>query len=102
MRAGLFREWQAPLLRRYAVVAAGAIALSLWTPLAGALGALVLWALLLTARAAKALYANRGDQGRGLGPHAGDLARLVPLLALVDAATAIHGRSGTTVSCCPS
>jgi glycosyltransferase involved in cell wall biosynthesis len=89
MRAGLFREWQAPLLRRYAVVAAGAIALTLWTPLAGALGAMVLWALLLTARAAKALYANRGDHRRGLIQHAGDLARLVPLLALVDAATAI-------------
>lgn len=89
MRAGLFREWQAPLLRRYAVVAAGAIALSLWTPLAGALGAMVLWALLLTARAAKTLYANRGDRRRGLAPHASDLARLVPLLALVDTATAI-------------
>jgi glycosyltransferase involved in cell wall biosynthesis len=89
MRAGLFREWQAPLLRRYAVVAGGAIALSLWTPLAGALGAMVLWALLLTARAAKTLYANRDDHRRGVVPHAGDLARLVPLLALVDAATAI-------------
>jgi hypothetical protein len=89
MRAGLFGEWQAPLLRRYAVVAAGAIALSLWTPLAGALGVIGLWALLLIARAAKALYANRGDRRRGLVQHAGDLARLVPLVALVDAATAI-------------
>jgi glycosyltransferase involved in cell wall biosynthesis len=89
MRAGLVGEWQAPLLRRYAGVAAGAIVLSLWTPLAGALGAIVLWALLLTARAAKALYANRGDRRRGLVQHAGDLARLVPLLALVDAATAV-------------
>ena len=88
MRAGLFGEWQAPLLRRYAVVAAGAIALSLWTPLAGALGGPLLWALLLTVRAAKALYANRESDGRGLVQGAADLVRLVPLLALLDAATA--------------
>ena len=87
MRAGLFRHWQAPLLRRYAVVAAGAIALAFWSPLAGALGGLLLWILLLTARAAKALYANRGDNRGGLAQSAADLARLVPLLALLDAAT---------------
>ncbi len=88
MRAGLFSEWQAPVLRRYAVVTAGAIALSLWTPLAGALGGALLWALLLTVRAAKALYANREGDGRGLVQGAADLVRLVPLLALLDAATA--------------
>jgi cellulose synthase/poly-beta-1,6-N-acetylglucosamine synthase-like glycosyltransferase len=87
MRAGLFREWQAPLLGRYAMVVAGTIVLSVWTPLAGALGGVLLWVLLLTARAAKALYANRGDR-RGLMQHAADLARLVPLLALLDTATA--------------
>jgi glycosyltransferase involved in cell wall biosynthesis len=88
MRAGLFREWQAPLLGRYAAVAAGTIALSLWTPLAGALGGVLLWALLLTARAAKTLYANRDENRHGIMQSAADLARLVPLLALVDAATA--------------
>src|SRR5207244_766200 len=88
MRAGLSREWQAPLLGRYVVVAAGAIALSLWTPLAGALGGVLLWTLLLTARAAKVLYANRRDDRRSLMQHAADLARLVPLIALLDAATA--------------
>ena len=88
MRAGLFREWQAPLLRRYAVVAAGTIALSLWTPIAGALGGVLLWALLLTARAAKALYTNRDEDRHSLMHGAADLARLVPLLALLDAATA--------------
>jgi hypothetical protein len=88
MRAGLFREWQAPLIRRYAVVAAGAIALSLWRPLAGAIGGVLLWALLLIARAAKTLYANRHEGRAGLMKGAADLARLVPLLALVDAATA--------------
>jgi glycosyltransferase involved in cell wall biosynthesis len=88
MRAGLFREWQAPLLRRYAVVAAGTIALGLWTPLAGALGGVLLWALLLTARAAKILYANREDDRHGIARSAADLARLVPLLALVDTAAA--------------
>jgi glycosyltransferase involved in cell wall biosynthesis len=88
VRAGLFRQWQAPLLRRYAVVAAGAIALGQWTPLAGAVGAVVLWASLLTARAAKALYSHRGDDSRSVLQNAADLTRLVPLLALIDAATA--------------
>lgn len=88
MRAGLFREWQAPLIRRYAVVAGGTIALSRWTPIAGALGGVVLWGLLLTARAAKARYATRGDSRRGVIPLAADLTRLVPILALLDAATA--------------
>ena len=89
MRAGLFREWQAPLLRRYAAVAAGTIALGLWAPLAGAVGGLLLWTLLLTARAGKAIVANRGDEHLSLARNAADLARLVPLLALVDAATAM-------------
>lgn len=88
VRAGLFREWQAPLLRRYALVAAGAIACGLWRPLAGALAGVVLWTLLLTARAARTLYANR-DGGGGFMRSAADLARLVPLVALVDAATAM-------------
>jgi glycosyltransferase involved in cell wall biosynthesis len=87
LRAGLFREWQAPLLRRYVVVAAGAIALSLWTPLAGMLGVAVLWVALLIARAARALYANR-DEHRPILQSVADLARLVPVLALLDAATA--------------
>jgi len=89
MRAGLFREWQAPLLRRYAVVAAGTIALGLWTPPAGALGGLLLWAALLIARAAKTLSANRDATRGGVLRSAADLARLVPLIALVDAATAM-------------
>jgi len=88
MRAGLFREWQAPLLRRYALVAAGTIALSLWMPIAGALGGVVLWGLLLIARAAKELYANRGSERGRVTALAADLARLVPLLVLLDAATA--------------
>jgi len=88
MRAGLFQEWQAPLFRRYAAIAAGTIALSLWTPIAGALGGVLLWALLLTARAVKAVYANRDEHRRSLAQGAADLARLVPLLALLDAATA--------------
>lgn len=88
MQAGLFREWQAPLLRRYAVVAVGTIALSLWTPIAGALGGVLLWTLLLMARAAKILYTNREEDRQSLMHGAADLARLVPLLALLDAATA--------------
>jgi len=88
VRAGRFRDWQAPLLRRYAVVAAGAVALAWWTPLAGVLGGVVLWILLLIARAAKTVYDNRAGDRAGLMPRAADVARLVPLVALLDAATA--------------
>jgi glycosyltransferase involved in cell wall biosynthesis len=88
MRAGLFHEWQAPLLRRYALVAGGAIALSLWTPIAGMWGGVGLWVLLVTGRAAKALYERRGADRRGALSLADDLVRLGPLLALIDAATA--------------
>jgi hypothetical protein len=76
------------VLYRYAAAAAGAAALGAWTPLGGAMASVLLVALLLTARAAKALFANRrGDRG-GLVQDASDLARLVPLIALLDAATA--------------
>lgn len=88
MRAGLFGEWQAPLLRRYAVVAAGTIAVIAWTPINGALGGVGLWGLLLAARSGRALYAQRGVDRRGVMQVAVDLARLVLLLALIDAATA--------------
>jgi glycosyltransferase involved in cell wall biosynthesis len=88
MRAGLFREWQAPLLVRYALVAGGAIALGVWTPLGVVPGGVLLWILLLAARAAKALHANRTGNRRGFVQNAADLVRLVPLLALLDAATA--------------
>lgn len=87
MLAGLFSEWQAPLLRRYAIVGAAAIALAVfWTPTAGLWGGVALWGLLLAARAAKALFASRHDDPRGVLPRAADLVRLVPLIALLDAA----------------
>jgi len=88
IRAGLFRQWQAPVLYRYAAAAAGAAALGVWTPLGAAMAGVVLVALLLTARAAKALFANRRGDRRGFVQDAIDLARLVPLIALLDAATA--------------
>jgi fructose/tagatose bisphosphate aldolase len=45
-------------------------------------------AVLAGARAAKALYANRGDDRFSVMQGAADLVRLVPLLAVLDAATA--------------
>jgi len=88
IRAGLFHHWQAPVLYRYAAVAVGAAALGVWTPLGGAMASVLAVALLLIARAAKAILANRRGDRRGLVQDAIDLARLVPLIALLDAATA--------------
>ena len=88
IRAGLFAEWQAPIFLRYALIAASivpAFFLSsrwLFVPL-------VLWLLLMIARATKALRRNRQSYPAS---HARNLARLcllVPIIATLDAAAFI-------------
>jgi glycosyltransferase involved in cell wall biosynthesis len=88
IRAGLFAEWQGRIFIYYALIAASivpAFFLSsrwLFVPL-------VLWLLLLTARATKALRRNRQSYPAS---HARNLARLcllVPIIATLDAAAFI-------------
>jgi glycosyltransferase involved in cell wall biosynthesis len=84
IRAGLWREWQATIFVRYAllaVLAAPAIFLGvrwLLVPFAG-------WFLLMLLRAIRALWKNR-IQSRGLGRKVLCLLMLLPIIATLDAA----------------
>jgi glycosyltransferase involved in cell wall biosynthesis len=88
MRAGLWREWQAPLLKRY-----GFLLLSLLPAIMfGArwlFVSLLLWLLLLAARAVVALNRNRVRYPGSILENALRLLVLTPLIAMLDAATII-------------
>ena len=86
IRAGLWRQWQAAIFRRYSVLAIIAVPAILvgakWlvVPLAG-------WLLFLIARAANALHKNRRIYPAGLGRNVRRLFMLVPIIAALDLAT---------------
>lgn len=86
LRAGLWRRWHAAIITRYALVAL--VALS-----SVALGArmiavaFALWLLMLTSRAAAASYRKRGVFKTTLMRGALRFIALVPIIAVIDAAT---------------
>ena len=86
MLAGLWRQWQAAIFIRYALLIVSALpAISLgprWL-----LVTLLLWLLMLAARAAVALRRNRACYPGGVVENALRMLVLVPLIALLDAAT---------------
>jgi len=88
IRAGLWSEWQAAILLRYALIAATIVPAFLiglrWLFLP-----FTLWLLMMIARAVTALRRNRHNYPAG---HARNIARtclLVPILAAIDAAAFI-------------
>lgn len=88
IRAGLWSEWQAPILLRYALIAATIVPAFLisrqWLFLP-----FTLWLLMMIARAVTAQRRNRHNYPAG---YARNLARgclLVPILAVIDAAAFI-------------
>ncbi len=84
--AGLGKEWQAAIMIRYAVVLLIALvvaAFTRWWPIL----TLVVLLLLLVTRAIAALWRNRQTFPAGLGRNVGRLFMLIPLLAVLDAAT---------------
>lgn len=86
MLAGLWRQWQAPVLTRYCLLILGAailFGLTSWWPIIAA----GLFLLMLLARAVVALRRNRRSYPGGLGRNTLRLLVLVPLLAVIDAAT---------------
>lgn len=86
IRAGLWRQWQRPVLTRYAVL----VALLLATPFLGAwwLGVVaVLWLLMLVARACVALRRNKTAYPAAPARQLLRLCALVPIVATLDAAT---------------
>ncbi|MFL6229237.1 MAG: glycosyltransferase [Pyrinomonadaceae bacterium] len=88
LRAGLWREWHATVLGRYALLVAAlipAFALGLkWVAFVA-----LLWLSMIAARAAVASYRKRGVLKGGRARVALRLAALVPLIATIDAATVL-------------
>ena len=85
IRAGLWREWQAAIVKRYAlmsIVAIPAIFLGVKWLLVPAL----CWLLLLIARAIKALRQNRYSYPAGIPRNSLRLLLIVPIIATLDAA----------------
>jgi cellulose synthase/poly-beta-1,6-N-acetylglucosamine synthase-like glycosyltransferase len=86
MRAGLWRQWQAAIFIRYGLLVGSALPAIAW----GArwlLVTLLLWLLMLAARATVAIWRNRFCYPGGVGENALRMLVLVPLIALLDAAT---------------
>ncbi len=86
LRAGLWRQWQAPIFGRYGLLLASALpalifgARWLWVTLG-------LWLSLLSLRAVVAVWRNRYCFPGGLIENCVRMLVLVPLIALLDAAT---------------
>ncbi len=84
IRAGFWRQWQAPILSRYLVLALlclPALFVGLWWLLVP----LVLWLLMLLARAVVAIHRNRRCYPASLGRNLARLLLLIPLIAVLDA-----------------
>ncbi|MFN2577862.1 MAG: glycosyltransferase [Pyrinomonadaceae bacterium] len=86
LRAGLWRNWQAPILRRYAVIAVALIPAAI-IGLKWLLLPVLLWVGLLLSRAFTALARNRRCYRAGIFRNLFRLGLIVPILVTLDAAT---------------
>lgn len=86
MRAGLWRQWQAAIFKRYGLLFVSALPV-FWFGVRWFLVTLLLWLLLLVARAAVAIWRNRVCYPGSIFENARRMLVLVPLIALLDAAT---------------
>jgi glycosyltransferase involved in cell wall biosynthesis len=86
LRAGLWRQWQKPLLTRYILLLVSALPVWFfgWRWF---LITLLLWLLMLLARALVAIWRNRACFPAGILENVLRLLVVVPLIALLDAAT---------------
>jgi glycosyltransferase involved in cell wall biosynthesis len=88
MRAGLWRQWQAPIFRRYGLLLLSALPVFRF----GAgwlLVTLALWLSMLCARAAVAIWRNRACYPGGFLENVVRMMVLAPLIAMLDTATII-------------
>lgn len=85
IRAGLWKDWQASIFRRYAVLAATALP-ALFFGWRWLFVTLALWLLFLAARAVAAIRRQRGEFPATAGRNAARLLLLVPIIAVLDAA----------------
>lgn len=88
MRAGLWRQWQAAIFKRYGVLLVTALP-AINFAVKWLLVTLLLWLLMLFARASVAIWRNRLCYPGGVWENALRLTVLVPLIAMLDAATFI-------------
>jgi glycosyltransferase involved in cell wall biosynthesis len=88
MRAGLWREWQAPLFRRYGLLLLTVLPI-FWFGSKWLVVPLFLWLSLLSARAGMAIWRNRARYPGSILENASRLLVLIPLIALLDAATIV-------------
>jgi GT2 family glycosyltransferase len=85
IRAGLFAQWQRTIFVYYLLIAASVAAI-FWLGVRGLIVPLVVWFLLLVARATKTLYRNRNCYPTNIARNMARLVYLVPIIATLDAA----------------
>jgi glycosyltransferase involved in cell wall biosynthesis len=85
IRAGLFAEWQRTIFLYYGLIAATTLSV-FFVGIRGLFIPPVVWALFLSARAAKTLYQNRKTYPAGFGRNLLRLLLLTPIIATLDAA----------------
>jgi glycosyltransferase involved in cell wall biosynthesis len=88
MRAGLWRQWQAAIFKRYALLLVSTFPV-FWFGVRWLLITLLLWLAMLAARATVAIWRNRVCYPGGIFANILRLAVLMPIIAMLDAATAI-------------
>jgi len=88
IRAGLFAEWQGRIFIYYSLIAASTVNHLAIGPRA-VFGPPILWLVLLTARAVRALRRNRKNYPASHARNFARLCLLVPIIATLDAATFI-------------
>jgi hypothetical protein len=88
MQAGLWRQWQAAIFQRYALLAVSALPV-IWFGYRWLLVTLMLWLLMLAARAAVAIWRNRHCYPGGPFENVIRLLVLMPIIALLDGATIV-------------
>jgi hypothetical protein len=88
MRAGLWRQWQAAIFKRYGLLFVSALP-AFWFGVRWLFATLLLWLAMLVARAAVAIWRNRACYPASIFENVARMLVLVPLIAMLDAATII-------------
>ncbi len=86
MRAGLWRQWQAAIFKRYGFLLVSALPV-FWFGFKWLLVTLLLWLSVLSGRAAVAIWRNRVCYPGGIFENGVRMLVLIPLIAMLDAAT---------------
>jgi GT2 family glycosyltransferase len=88
MRAGLWRQWQAAIFKRYVLLLVSALPVFRFG-VRWLFATLLLWLAMLVARAAVAIWRNRACYPGSIFENVARMLVLVPLIAMLDAATII-------------